>query len=196
MQCCFKHKDVWRKERFRHRNIVRVCVCVICITGIQLHHRQRAALITGILSIGRIHAARLSSTISLRIHHITSHPLWFKAKVERRCWMCVCAHVQMYACAQYVSLCSLWKEDTVIGPSFLKREKHNDGGSREGLHRSVRAEAHLCVSLHMSISECDGCLLCCLIAVLSVGNRCAAHCRNGLSNLPVSGRARIQWFSS
>lgn len=56
------------------------------------------------------------------------------------------------------------------------------------------AQAPLWATLHVSISTSDGCPLCCLIAILSAGNQCAAHCFNGLSNFPVSGKPRYSGF--
>lgn len=58
----------------------------------------------------------------------------------------------------------------------------------------VRAGTPLYASTHVHLRV--GCLPpCCLIAILSAANQCATHCRNGLSNFPVSGQPRYNGFS-
>lgn len=68
-QCWFKHMDILRRDLHLDTEILCAHTCT-CTTVRQLQHSQRALLITGILSIAHIHAARLS--LSLHHSHITS----------------------------------------------------------------------------------------------------------------------------
>ncbi len=124
-------------------------------------------------------------------------------KLNRTVYVC------LRVCVQY--LCSMCASVhlSVTGPhnrfiiSSLKREKKTDSGCQLSV-----AEIHslcvcvcVCAGTPLCVSTCVHlrvwCLpLCCLIAILSAGNQCAAHCRNGLSNFPVSGQPRYNGFAA
>ena len=105
-------------------------------------------------------------------------------KLNRTVCVCVCVCTECV----YLSL-SLWQVHIIGSSSLLsKGGKKTDSGSQLSVADTLCVCVRVCISvcssvcLYMCPSSCRP--LCCLVAILSAGNQCVAHCRNGPSNSP------------